>query len=803
VEGAAVDRTDDRADRHACIQFSGQDPNPVKNVPPNSVQSDRECQEAPALSSGNWLNIKRFYGAINAILLFGFLSYALSSWLDVREQIRAELEHINGLFGQSIESGFRHHETVLKILGQRFLDIDAANHPERGRRLVENLMRVNPALAGFGLAQPNGQLLLVSGISAGRPLPNLLAQTESTATFLKVFDTDRLVIGRSYHLPLLDSWLIPIRIAVKNPSGHLKLVMTAGLGIEAEDAIWNALNLPDGMQITLLRHDGFIQLQLPTSTADKHPIYDDPVSDSLVSGNHGPLDADPFRSDSVAVSHQILEDSMRSYASYPRAHLWSRFMHQMLLPLVLFSSAFLLTLILFHSVSRNQRHYEAHLLHQARFDALTRLPNRALALDRLEQLIKEAKRDETMVAVLFLDLDDFKRVNDCLGHNVGDEILVETAQRLFRSVRACDTVARLGGDEFLVILGGLASAADVQAVAEKLLRQFNTPFLHEHRELVLTASIGISLYPDNGKSAAELLRTADTAMYHSKQQGRRVFHFFTNEMNREIVRHLEVEEKLRGALERDELYLEYQPLIDLRSGDVAGAEALLRWHNAELGQVFPDEFIPIAEQSGLIVPIGRYVLERALTTLAWWHRKFGADLKISVNLSPRQFRDPELLSFIRQTLKATNVASDRLELEITEGVLISKYVKVDDIIDTLKAMGVSIAMDDFGTGYSSLSYLRNHPFDTLKIDRSFVAGISQDRKNRELVNAIITTAHSLGLKVVAEGVESEAELGYLRARGCDLAQGYHFSRPLSAAGIESWIQDSGHTAEPRIASHTT
>ncbi|MCB1761309.1 MAG: EAL domain-containing protein [Gammaproteobacteria bacterium] len=780
--------------------LSDQESDAVKSLSPISAPSDLQRHDWAAPTTAKGLNIRRFYSAINAILVVGFISYTIGIWFDVRQQVRTELEHINGLFGQAIESVFRHHETVLRILGQRFLDIDAANNPERGRRLVENLMELNPAFAGFGLAQPNGQLLLVSGIPAGRPLPNLLAQTESTATFLKVFDTNRLVIGRSYHLPLLDSWLIPIRIAVKNSSDHLKLVMTAGLSIESERAIWNALKLPQGMQITLLRHDGFIQLRLPTTVEDKHRIYDDPVSDSHFTARHAPLTADPFRNGSLAVADWILEGSMRSYASYPRTLFWTRFVHQLLLPLLLFSSAFLLALALFYSFSRNQRRYEAHLLHQAHFDALTMLPNRTLALDRLAQMIEEAKRNTSMAAVLFLDLDEFKRVNDGLGHNVGDEILVETARRLLRSVRARDTVARLGGDEFIVILGDLDSVADVQSVAEKLLRQFHEPFICAQRELGLTASIGIALYPDNGKSAAELLRRADTAMYHSKQHGRRLFHFFTDEMNRVATRHLALEEQLRGALERNELYLEYQPLVDLQSGCMAGAEALLRWHNGDLGQVTPDEFIPIAEQSGLIVPIGRYVLQSALTTLAGWHRSYGSDLKIAVNLSPRQFRDPQLIAFIRQSLNRAGVAAEQLELEITEGVLISKYVQTDAIIDDLKAMGVAIAMDDFGTGYSSLSYLRNHPFDTLKIDRGFVAGISEERKDRELVNAIINTAQSLGLKVVAEGVENEVQLHYLRAQGCDLAQGYHFSRPLSATGIESWLKASGQPGTPRIVS---
>ncbi|MCP5407308.1 MAG: EAL domain-containing protein [Chromatiaceae bacterium] len=744
---------------------------------------------------GKGLYIQRLFRATTTLLLIGYAAYAANDWLEVRSQVESDLNHINRLIGQTIESTIQHHETVLKILGQRFLDIDAASYPERGRSLIEELIRVNPAMAGFGLAQPDGQLLIVSGVPEGKPLPNLLFQHESASTFLKAFDTDRLVVGRTYFMQLLKKWLIPIRIGVRDERGKVKLVMAAGLSINASDALWNAIKLPEGMRVTVLRHDGFVQLSLPILEEENSFNYNDPVPDHWVSALHKPLQRDPFYPESLAVSGYLREGSMRTFVSFPIRSLWELFSGQMIMPTLLFSAAFLLTWILFHNVSRNQRRHEKRLYNQAHFDTLTGLPNRFLALNHLEQLLKEAWQQDSKVAVLFLDLDDFKKINDSLGHEVGDQLLIEAAQRLRDSVRSDDTVARLGGDEFVVMLSGIKSAADAQSVAEKLIDQFQNPYQWGHRELVLTLSIGIAIYPDDGDCQAELMRNADSAMYYSKRQGRNVFHFFTNAMNENATRRLLLEEQLRSALERDELSLYYQPLIDVSSGCMAGVEALLRWNNPVLGAVSPNEFIPIAEQSGLIVPIGRHVIMQALKSIARWRNSYGWSLKISVNLSPRQFRDPTLLPYIQQTLVQTGVDSDCLELEITEGVLISSHANIDQMLNALNEMGVSIAMDDFGTGYSSLSYLRRYPFDTLKIDRSFVSDITTDPQDRELVNAVIAMAHSLGLTVVAEGVESEAELNYLNSRGCDLAQGYLFSRPLSASELIEWAKKniySGH-----------
>ncbi len=430
---------------------------------------------------------------------------------------------------------------------------------------------------------------------------------------------------------------------------------------------------------------------------------------------------------------------------------------------------------------------EEKILRQAHFDTLTNLPNRFLSIDRLTQLTREAQRNQDRMAVMFIDLDDFKKINDSLGHEVGDKLLIEAARRLSSRVRGGDTVGRLGGDEFIILLGQIATADDVSLVAENILDGLRAPFNIDNRELILTASIGIAIYPYDGETQSDLLRNADSAMYHSKERGRNTYSYFTEEMNYGVSRRLLLEEQMRGALERGEFHLCYQPKIDVSSSKIIGAEALLRWRNPALGEVLPTEFIPIAEQTGVIVSLGQFVLQQALGWAAEWRRQQGELFVVAINLSPRQFRDPNLLKSIKQIIKQTGVSTESLELEITEGVLMSGHGYVKDTLNALSELGISIAMDDFGTGYSSLSYLRDYPFNILKIERNFIHDITVNRADQKLVYAAIAMAHSLGMKVVAEGVETEEQLVLLAVQGCDLAQGFLFSEPISPEGMSEML----------------
>ncbi|WP_022950982.1 sensor domain-containing protein [Leucothrix mucor] len=436
----------------------------------------------------------------------------------------------------------------------------------------------------------------------------------------------------------------------------------------------------------------------------------------------------------------------------------------------------------------NRIQAENEIFHKAHYDALTNLPNRFLALDLLESGLRDAYNQREVLAVFFLDLDGFKKINDTLGHETGDKLLIEAGKRLQTVVSDGGTVARLGGDEFIVILPKLTCSDDAIPTVEKLLEQFRTPFKVDDRELMLTSSVGISAFPEDGDSTSELLRKADSAMYSSKKTGRNTYTFFTESMNRGVSRELALEEQLHGALKRQEFRLVYQLQVDVQSGKIIGAEALVRWNNHLLGDVSPEEFIPIAEHTGLIIPLGQFILTESLRMVTHWQAIYGSEFRIAVNLSPRQFRDPNLIDFITEALQISGVSANTLELEITEGVLMSGHSFIDDALRDLSNLGIRLAMDDFGTGYSSLSYLRRYSFDTLKIDRSFIKDTAVSAASRELVTAIIAMGHALGLEIVAEGVETTMQLEFLAHRNCKYAQGYLFNQPVTATQVTERLE---------------
>ncbi|MDT8409909.1 MAG: EAL domain-containing protein [Wenzhouxiangellaceae bacterium] len=426
---------------------------------------------------------------------------------------------------------------------------------------------------------------------------------------------------------------------------------------------------------------------------------------------------------------------------------------------------------------------EAQLYRLAHFDSLTELPNRMLVLERLEQSLAQAVRKQARVAVFFLDLDQFKKVNDTQGHESGDRILVDASRRLVALLRSQDTIARIGGDEFLILIDDVEGPADMTHVATKILEAFRKPFEIERREFMLTASIGIAVAPEDGLTARDLMRNADTAMYHAKNEGRNGFQFFTPSMNDAVARRLRLEEELRYALERGELYLEYQPQVRLADDRFMGAEALLRWRHPVLGQVQPDEFVPVAEQTGLIDEIGHFVFVQAIAAVADWRKRFGGTLSVSVNVSPRQFRAPGLANLVIGLLRQAQLPGDALAVEITEGVLLTGKSQVQRALATLRRAGIGIVMDDFGTGYSSLSYLHDYPFNSLKIDRKFVGDLGNSLQARQLVVSAIHLGKALKMSVVAEGVETRQQRQILVDEGAELGQGFLFSPALGNARL--------------------
>lgn len=445
----------------------------------------------------------------------------------------------------------------------------------------------------------------------------------------------------------------------------------------------------------------------------------------------------------------------------------------------------LLSRVIRYTIER--KHAESEIKKLAYYDTLTGLPNRVLFTDRLRQAIVLADRDHRGVALMFLDLDHFKKINDSLGHAYGDRLLKITADRIQSCLRSSDTVARLGGDEFVVVLPLVSGAEDVPKVAGKILDALKKPVHFDEHDIYTSVSIGIALFPTDAETVEELLKSADIAMYQAKERGRNNFQFFSRDMNELALSRQRIESSLRQAMERQEFYLEYQPQFDIGLRAIVGVEALVRWQHPLQGRIAPTDFIPIAEETGLIIPIGEWILRTACRQARLWHDIGYNWLRVAVNISARQFKQSNFVSLVRDILAETGMNPQYLELELTESTIMERADRNILALQELKELGIKLAIDDFGTGYSSLSYLKHFPIDRLKIDRTFVHDINNDSDDAAIAEAIIVMAHSLKLNVVAEGVEQEEQLDFLHSRKCDELQGFLMSHPLSVEDVTEFL----------------
>jgi len=462
--------------------------------------------------------------------------------------------------------------------------------------------------------------------------------------------------------------------------------------------------------------------------------------------------------------------------------------------------------VISHNITELKRSQEK-LKILAYYDSLTSLPNRPLFMDRLEQEIKYARRNRTTIAVFFLDLDEFKKINDSYGHSAGDSLLVSVGDRLTDCVRNSDTIgrssgvirrsqdepsghfSRIGGDEFTLILPNFADKKYVATVAEKIISIFNEPFQVAGREVFISTSIGIALYPDNGDTVETLLKNADTAMYRAKEAGKNTFEYYSSAMNSKAKARIKLENELRRAIDNQEFLLYYQPQYDIDTGQLVGMESLIRWKNEKMGLVSPGEFIPLAEETGMIVPIGEWVIQSACRQGKIWKDQGYGNLHLGVNLSPRQFFDPHVVEKVQGVLDSTGFDPHFLEIEITETAMLQDNDKTVHILNALKEMGVNISLDDFGTGYSSLSHLKMAHIDTLKIDQTFILNANLEGRDGAIISAIIDLGRRLKIKVIAEGVETKESLAYLKKKNCHVAQGYLFSPPLPVDEFQKLLQE--------------
>lgn len=757
-----------------------------------------------------------------AIPLIALLSYDLYHDAERNAQ---QVKASSLTLAQITASDTKHFLKVTAELMQRIAQRPRvlAVDPKHCDPIFADLHDLNPTFANIGVINPSG-FVICSAVAQPAGKLTSVAQAE---WFQRAMREDQLVLGKPFVGPITGRWVSVLALPLHDKHGAIKGLLALPIDLVNFTPLARDAELPKGSQIGIVDSAGTIIARSgePEKWVGKN-VRGTPIIDLMIARKNG-------QAESVGVDHvtrlfgfaSIPGTDWVAGAGIPRKALFSAISGYVLRNLAIGLAMVLTVAVLAYLFSRRivrpiraisdtaksiaqgkldtrvavdgpieiadvadqfnamldiREEAVERISYLAQYDVLTNLPNRNLFRDRLEQAMMRAQRNETLVALMFIDLDRFKEINDTLGHPVGDQVLQKVAERLKHFLRDVDTIARLGGDEFTIVLEGVHDVPQIATAAQKVRDALVQPLLVDDREIFVSASIGISIYPFDVEEIDALLKNADIAMYQAKQDGGDAYHFFEAEMNAHTFEHLELEGRLRRALARNQFTLHYQPQVSIANGRIIGAEALLRWHDEELGMIAPARFIPLAETTGLIVPIGEWVLHTACAQNKAWQDAGCAPIPIAVNLSPRQFRQANLLEKITQTLEQTGLHPNYLELEITESTIMHQAEKTIGLLEQLHAMGVRLSVDDFGTGYSSLSYLKRFPVHKLKIDQSFVRDINLDPDDAAIVTAVIAMARSLNVLTIAEGVETEEQLAFLDALKCAEYQGYYFAKPMPA-----------------------
>ena len=716
-------------------------------------------------------------------------TYGAYSWEREQQDVRDQLTVLSGFLASASQAFFDNLGNSLEPIGQLLDNLNVLRSPEVARPILLKFMARFPEVAAMAVFAGDGTMLINTAVAPGAPMPDFRKDPPYWKGLQSAMaDPARYTIGRTEIGKAIRQWRFTLRYVVRDERGRTRFLLQAAIPLEHSTPFFQRLPLPAANHIGIVRADGYLQAIWPFDKNTK--IYGAPseVPAARMIRNNPGLQSGFFRGssplvaadgDRVGAFTRLSGQKMVAYVSVPATHvlmLWWQHNTAVLLSFLLFFAIFG---VIAYRVAVRERVHSQELLDQARRDALTGLPNRAAAEELLSATIRLAKLAGQQCAVLFLDLDRFKNINDSLGHDIGDQLLQVAAEAVKGNLHGGSILCRLGGDEFLILLpGGDHTAAAI--ATERLINVFGTSFQAGGHSLQITASIGIAIFPDHGEDIATLLKHADAAMYEAKRQGRNAYAFYLESLGERVRERLDLEHLLRGALRNNEFHLVYQPILDMRTGTVVGAEALLRWSMPDGSLRPPAEFIQVAEESGLIVPIGEWVLRTACAQTRQWVVA-GHDLWVAVNLSTRQFQDPHLLTKIDSVLRDTGLDASRLELEITESAAMLNPDASVTVLGRLMAFDVRIAIDDFGTGYSSLYYLKRIPADTIKIDKSFIDGVGTEVDDTAIVRTVIALATTLGKRTVAEGIETEVQFVAIRELGCHLAQGYWISRPVAPA----------------------
>ncbi len=746
-----------------------------------------------------------------ALIGIGVIYLAWSSylrWQDIRSQAEQELRYLNHIFSSSVSLNFKQQEIMLQLIGEQLLHDPELQPPAKAAEYLDRILQLHPSLNGLGLVTPEGELIrATSNIDIGR-MPNLKTFPKTRDTFLKALESEKLVLGHTYFMDAFQDWVIPMRKSLRDDKGKTVAVMSAGIRPSQLLPRVRIATIEKPFSLILIHDESFryayisglsdnelksiIPEAVPTNIVESNQRYLQSIGVSADTLRANPglsiefmLDADPARQPKKLISLTYLpEYRLWSLATLPVSALyppWYRSTLMYGLTLLLVGLVFFL---LFRIIDRAQKRQQKLLLQQANHDFLTGLHNRQY-LNRIEE--RWVGGDRPAFSTWFIDLDNFKHINDTYGHRIGDRLLSQAAERIVSRFDGTDLVCRQGGDEFIV-LSREVNTDRVRQRARELLQALLQPFEIGDYAFRIGASIGISLYPEDGEDFDSLFSAADSAMYEAKKR-KNSYHLYTETLRQQVQQAARIDQALRNAIGNGEIDMVYQLQVE-RDGRPGGVEALCRWNNPELGSIPPDVFIPIAENNGGIISLGHFVIDRALSDIAGLaRRRQRDDLRLSVNISVRQLQEKRFGEQLQQALQRHRFKPERLTLEITESLFIEDYEYLMPVIDNLRGQGIRIALDDFGTGYSSLSMLRQLPIDELKIDKSFIDTVCSDHQNHQLVMSILEIARTLGMRVVAEGIETAEQAVLLRDHGCDCMQGYFFSRPLPVEELESLCAD--------------
>ncbi len=751
---------------------------------------------------------KVLYAGIFALLIGLFAFFQFGTYQNIQQKVSSESEYYNQMFASNVYSSLHEIEVILDVLGSELIENSLYLNTNKSSSLMNEMLERRKTLAGFGLTDPEGNYIsLSSNIDASR-VRSLQNQDETRDTFITSRDSPNMVIGKAFFFKGLNTWILPLRKSLRDSTGAVIGIMTTGISLTNLGSFWNAKQLLPG-QLSMIvngqtRWRAFIH---PFDSAQHTWAYQSPVDDkifahinSYISRKYN-LDVHSIHTKDTAYTFTLYSNVTQSTnfitAHYnPRYKIWALtmlptnaisniFFERLRKNIFIFFGVNLIVLYLFFVIYRKEKQRKRDLRFQALHDPLTGLFNRT-ALDSISK--KWTQRKDSTFSLLYIDLDNFKNINDAFGHSFGDAILKAVADRITTLSPPSSSILRHGGDEFSIFINTLDTTL-VEDLSKKIISALSQPFILSNTSFHVGTSIGISQFPKDGSTIEELMASADLAMYKAKNK-RNSHAFFNKEIQDLLHRKTHIEHHLRSAISNDELYMVYQPQLKA-DGSLYGVEALIRWENNELGFVPPDQFIPIAEESGIMTQLGAFIIDRSCsdfsnlcTTLSDSHEL----LKLSINISVRQFYEQDFTEQFLDTLEKYNLKTSQATLEITESLFIDEMDYILPLLHKIHTHGITISLDDFGTGYSSLSMIRRLPIDELKVDKSFVDNITTDSQDKNLVSSIIEMGHTLGMTVLAEGVEDKEQLTILDQSGCDLYQGYHFARPLKVPDLIDFIQ---------------